>query len=608
MKCGFLLCFFLAVNLNAQSVLESGINTLDLAGCAVVGADIKITGTGNTQSNKAYFGSETTLDEIDMHFDVRLESLDSTGVFRFGIGKYSGISGTMVEFSGNDSSCMIIVSRMIGTTPSFVTQFPLPFTLGTGINYDFRIGKRVRFLEIEVSSTDTSSYYLNDSLSYPTPFFGNLWGRPFIGCHSGSISVSDFSLTTPFNTDPRLSVWGDSFVEGNSLTNVEDRYVDLIKDSIGFSNIAILGRGGENATSLSTRFSRESRWFKGSKYALVAIGVNDNSFFSWKSNMEKHLDSLKQHNIVPIIATLSPRADRLAFIAQVNNWVRNTYGGPYIDVNKAISANGTNWDSAMVMSDNIHPSVAGHIAIFERIVLEAPYIFRDTEAFTIDFVNEATNEAVGDSLKYSFASDFAAAYSGNNIPAPVIPGEFLYFKDTLTNPGVNIVYHVLSAPKRPSAPTNPAVDLSTFTFDWNNNPLFQNVGDYEYSLDSGLTWYTCSQKPIVSPGSNGLHVRVKATVNSFHSNMLFLDPSTGINPLASEDIKIYPNPFSERFIISNPEEGSGLNIYSADGRLLRSEIIGKGETEIDMRELRAGLYIIMLQDKSRSLGFRMIKQ
>ncbi|MGZ4034473.1 MAG: GDSL-type esterase/lipase family protein [Bacteroidia bacterium] len=569
---------------------------------------IHITGTGNVQLNKAFFHSETTLEEIDMHFRVRVDSVNSSGDFLYGIGKYSGIAGTMIEFGGTDSTSKILVYKLSGTTPTFITQFILPFNFTLGSNYDIRIGKRIRQLVIEVTSDDSINHFYNDSMYYPSPFFGCLWGTPFIGCESGTISVSDFSLTTPYNLSPRLSVWGDSFIEGNALSDVEQRYVSLIMDSIGHQNIAIMGRGGEASTGLDTRFPAESQWFGGSKYALLAIGVNDNNFSVWQNNTLKDLDTLKKRGIIPIIATLSPRSDRLAFIAQVNTWIRTVYDGPYIDLNKAISTTGgTHWNTGMGVPDSIHPSVAGHLAIYNRILLEAPYIFRENDVYTIDFINETTNEPIIESNKYSPFSNFSSFSLGSMANILVIPGQYTYFKDTANIPGINSLFFILAPPPRPDPPSNPSITGGVY--DWTNNSSFINVPDYEFSIDSGSSWTTCFEKPISSPGTTSLILRIKATSSNFKSDILNIgDISVNTSFAEQNKITVSPNPFDDKLIIEKITEETTFIFYATDGRIVKTGVLNNYLNTINTDELNSGFYIVALSGKHLKNNFKLMKK
>jgi hypothetical protein len=370
-----------------------------------------------------------------------------------------------------------------------------------------------------------------------------------------------------------------------------------------------MGRGGENSSGLPTRFPKEHNWFSGSKYGLLAIGVNDLYFTTWKANMLANIDSLKKLGIVPIIATITPRADRLSFIAQVNTWIRTVYNGPYIEVADAISS-GSTFFPGMSMSDGIHPTIAGHVEIFKQIQIEAPYLFRSDSPFTIDFLNEMTNETVSDSIQYSSLFHFSSSSIGAFLPVPVTPGGYLFFKDTTISPGIDTLSYILLAPDRPAPPVNPVVDLVAGTFDWTNNPLFPLVADYEYSIDSGATWTTCFQKPINSPGSSLVKLRVKATFTSFKSLILNLDTvTTGIALTAKKDnIIIYPNPVVNTLNILNITEQASLTIYTADGRAVKTVMLDRESNVINTDELSSGFYFITLNNKNLSKNLKFVKR
>lgn len=597
------------IRLAAQNtILENGINKLNLTGSTIQSGEIHIVGTGNFQTNRASFSSATTLEEIDVIFDVKVLALDANNTFRFAIGKQSSLAGTMVEFTGNNTNSSIQVDRLDNSTITNIQQYVLPFNIIIGTQYTIRIGKRIRNLQIEITSG--SNYYYNDSLYYPTPFFGLLWGTPFIACKYGEIAISNFTLSTPFNTSPRLAVWGDSFIEGSSLTNYQDRYISLLQDSIGFQNTSIMGRGGETSTSLNSRFPKETQWFKNSKYALLAIGINDNNFTTWKNNILNDIDSLKKNNIIPIIATLTPRSDRLTFLTQVNDWIRNTYNGAYIDISKAVSANETSWLSGYCLTDSVHPSVIGHQSIYDRIKIEAPYLFRNYDTFSIDYINETTLEPVGDSLQYSINSNFITTNIGNNNQIAVVPGTPVYFKDTTTN-NFNTLYEILSIPNRPATPANILTNNTTGAFDWIFNPNYISISNYEYSNDNGINWITCFQKPIISIGSSVVQLRIKATTSNFKSSIQYLYDTNAVGVFAiakNENIKIYPNPVNDILIIENISEETILRITSSDGRLIKSILLSDAVNTINTDQLANGFYFVSLSNKSFTNNYKIVKK
>ncbi|NQY08629.1 MAG: T9SS type A sorting domain-containing protein [Flavobacteriales bacterium] len=76
------------------------------------------------------------------------------------------------------------------------------------------------------------------------------------------------------------------------------------------------------------------------------------------------------------------------------------------------------------------------------------------------------------------------------------------------------------------------------------------------------------------------------------------------------DINIYPNPTKDYiFIEGNDQEFNELQIYDVNGRLLISQLIGEGRSQIDVSKLVAGVYIIhVANDKDQSYSFKMVKE
>jgi|GEM_PF-666750 len=72
----------------------------------------------------------------------------------------------------------------------------------------------------------------------------------------------------------------------------------------------------------------------------------------------------------------------------------------------------------------------------------------------------------------------------------------------------------LAAPQAPPAPTNPQVNDKANTFGWTNVPGFDNVSDYEYTVNGGSEWRDCKANPQPvgnrSYAKGAVQVRVKA--------------------------------------------------------------------------------------------------
>jgi lysophospholipase L1-like esterase len=578
----------------AQQTLEKGIQTLTLTGATLKNTILEITGTGVIQNNKAVSPSETTLEEIDMNVAITVSSFDNNGTFKYGIGRQANLAGTYIEITGNSTTSKVIVNRMDYSSVIFVKEYELPFLITPGELCTIRLGKRLRTLIVEV--TRGHDHFITDSLKYPVPFFGLQWGTPFIACANGTISISDYQLSTPFNLSPRLAVFGDSFIEGNALDNEKQRYVSFVKDSIGYENIAISGKGGESSGSISNRLSTETRWFRGCTYALLAIGVNDVNFDTWKANMLKHIELLKGKGIIPVITTLTPREDRCEFILAANDWIRTGYNGAYIDISRVVSTDDITWLPGTSMPDKVHPTAASHVKIFYRLAEEAPYLFRNSRAFTIDYKNETTSEKVNNSIEYSGLSNFSTAESGLNNVIPLLPGKNFYFRSVAPDK-IKFLYDVLLVPNRPNPPVG-STKNTTGSFDWINTPGFTSVMDYEFSLDNGTTWKTCYEKPIKNSSVEYIDLRVKAGAKNFKSLPLRIDRTTAITSTKLTSIQIYPNPVNNKLTLDNLTCEALASVYASDGRLVKTALLTAGSNTIPLEVFPEGIYMLVITSNS----------
>lgn len=90
-----------------------------------------------------------------------------------------------------------------------------------------------------------------------------------------------------------------------------------------------------------------------------------------------------------------------------------------------------------------------------------------------------------------------------------------------------------------------------------------------------------------------------------------VDISTGTSDASKVDISVYPNPFSEKLIISIPEsnEYKSVKLYSVTGHtLLQKNIHGQSHIELDTRAIAKGYYILKLQSNNgSSVSYKILK-
>ena len=60
----------------------------------------------------------------------------------------------------------------------------------------------------------------------------------------------------------------------------------------------------------------------------------------------------------------------------INEWIRNS-GYHYIDFDTVLRDVNGNVDSSLFLSDNIHPNEAGHQRLYNRILLDCPFLMKD---------------------------------------------------------------------------------------------------------------------------------------------------------------------------------------------------------------------------------------
>ncbi|MCB8999764.1 MAG: fasciclin domain-containing protein [Bacteroidales bacterium] len=77
------------------------------------------------------------------------------------------------------------------------------------------------------------------------------------------------------------------------------------------------------------------------------------------------------------------------------------------------------------------------------------------------------------------------------------------------------------------------------------------------------------------------------------------DPtSVSRNFSGAEEIKIYPNPASEYFIVNMKEQEGMLKIYRMDGSVISSKILRNNENRIEISDLNPGMYFISVDSEN----------
>ncbi|MBN1597526.1 MAG: T9SS type A sorting domain-containing protein [Bacteroidales bacterium] len=140
-----------------------------------------------------------------------------------------------------------------------------------------------------------------------------------------------------------------------------------------------------------------------------------------------------------------------------------------------------------------------------------------TPSFTIDYLNETTNEVVSSSIEMSANSSFTSPQLGEDEKISVSPGESIYFRALPTTGAFISATFILSAPERPS--------LSSYSVNFYNRTTQQTIpAGVFYSENSDMSGAIegTGSVVMVTPGTD-LFLSKPATAGSFSSEIFHLD-------------------------------------------------------------------------------------
>ena len=81
-----------------------------------------------------------------------------------------------------------------------------------------------------------------------------------------------------------------------------------------------------------------------------------------------------------------------------------------------------------------------------------------------------------------------------------------------------------------------------------------------------------------------------------------------ISSLEKSSFKIYPNPAQNEIKITDIFVGSTLEIFSASGQLVQSEVLKSSHASVQIEKLEPGMYTVKLTSGSNISYAKFIKQ
>lgn len=192
----------------------------------------------------------------------------------------------------------------------------------------------------------------------------------------------DVMRSKAFSTQPygaKVLVIGDSYIEGASIGGYKDkRWCALLREALN-GDVFINGLSGAPSAWLVDWLSTYLKDLVNPDYVIVQVGVNDGTLSTYETNMGKIIDLIKNYyHAIPVLVTIPPTVGTASasIWSSINAFVKAS-GELYIDEALVLSDgyDGASRDSSKFLSDDTHPNVAGHQAIFDRLKCDVPEIF-----------------------------------------------------------------------------------------------------------------------------------------------------------------------------------------------------------------------------------------
>ncbi|MFN8310593.1 MAG: carboxylesterase family protein [Chitinophagales bacterium] len=248
--------------------------------------------------------------------------------------------------------------------------------------------------------------------------------------------------------------------------------------------------------------------------------------------------------------------------------------------------------------------VNSDLAEFEVHVLSRPVAgFGDSVFHTeVIFWDSSAN---ANSVQYRFGD---GTYSGNSHPVHQYSGagNFMVWQIASNGYCADSVGRLVETDTCPVIHFTWSISADSFYFvcDPAGTSIKWHFGDGDSSVEvAPVHHYETAQNYLVSlqmvSGKN-CELKLNQIIN-------YIPEITGINYLNNSEIKLFPNPFVDHFVISLPAGGSG-RIADALGKVVKSFVLEHGTNTIEIEpELAAGLYTLELTSGDKKRNYKVLK-
>lgn len=342
-----------------------------------VGSGLSASGTGG-MSTRVYYNNYSFLGSQRTRIEVQVNDLASS----FAVSKNLAFRGNVakVDLSDNTLKMGVLVTNGVEPTYDVSTAVTITKTLGATYVLEFTHDRTITYARFYLKSNPT--VYNEVKLDYATDstFQGYGWGSPEAIFFGGNIKITNFKYQALNKPAVKVAIYGDSITEGQALYND-------VQDVSGVWSYKLIAANNDNAYlsaqgGITTGQTIDYIDFQldhlTATYTIILLGANDSNFTTWNNNMNTLISKIEANGSIPVLCTLTPRADRQSFINAANDEIINNKSADYdvIDFGAVVSVGGDriNWKSGWVYPDNTHPTVVANQAMFDEIVNNHSYL------------------------------------------------------------------------------------------------------------------------------------------------------------------------------------------------------------------------------------------
>ncbi len=183
----------------------------------------------------------------------------------------------------------------------------------------------------------------------------------------GDIHYSELNFYALNPQNPKIAIYGDSYVDGYSLdTNLYDRWTYRAYNNEN-GDALVSGWGGNSSADLITRLKDYQGIIP--RNVIISVGYNDSNFATWLFNLKTIIGFFENKSCNVILTTYAPLSTTNAGIAgnitTMNTWILQS-GFPYLDIGAIMTVGGdrVTINSSLLLADATHPNLTAHGLIF----------------------------------------------------------------------------------------------------------------------------------------------------------------------------------------------------------------------------------------------------